>query len=224
MKTLRFLHRELLQIVILALPFALAAAWWNKLPAVVTTHWGIHGQPNGWMPKAPGLLLAPALNVVLCLLLVYLPRIDPRLRGDPAGVSPRYLRVLRIYRYALTTLIAQLALAVILIAAGWRVDVRLIAVNGALALFVVVGNYLGSLQPNYFVGVRTPWTLQDGETWRATHRTTGRVMVFGAVALLAAEFFVSRETETYLLIAYAVVLAAWSLGYSAWFFQRRRLA
>ena len=224
MKIRRFLHRELLQIVILTLPFALAAAWWNKLPAVVATHWGVHGQPNGWMPKVPGLLLAPVLNVALCLLMAYLPKIDPRLRRNPAGVSARYLRVLRIYRYALTTLLAQVALAVIALAAGWRVDIGLISVNGVLALFLVIGNFMGNLQPNRFVGARTPWTLQDDETWRATHRTTGRLMVFGALALLVAEFFVGREVEFYLLMAFVAVLAVWTLGYSAWFFQRRRLA
>ena len=224
MKTLRFLHRELLQIILLALPFVLAAAWWNKIPPVVATHWGLHGQPDSWMPKAPGLLLAPVLNVALCLLLAFLPRIDPRLRGNPAADSARYHRILRVYRYALTTFIAAVATAVIAVAAGWRVDMGLLAVNGTLVLFAVIGNFLGNLQPNYFVGCRTPWTLQDGDTWRATHRTTGRLMVFGAVALLVAEFFVRREAGVYLFIAYAVGLGAWSLGYSAWFFQRRRLA
>ena len=190
----------------------------------MVTHWGLHGQPNGWMPKAPGLLLAPVLNAGLCLLLAFLPRIDPRLRGNPVADTARYRRILRVYRYAITAFIAAVAMAVIAVAAGWRVDISLLAVDGTLVLFAVIGNFLGNLEPNYFVGCRTPWTLQDGDTWRATHRTTGRFMVFGAVALLVAKFFVSREVGVYLLIMYGVGLAAWSLGYSAWFFQRRRLA
>ena len=224
MKTLRFLRRELLQILILALPFALAAAWWNKCPPVVVTHWDLHNQPDGWMPKGRGLLLAPVFNVGFCLLLALLPTIDPRLRGNPAADSARYRRILRVYRYALTMFFAAVAVSVIAVAAGWRVDIGLLAVNGSLALFAVTGNFFGNLQPNYFVGCRTPWTLQDGDTWRATHRTTGRLMVFGAVALLVAEFFVSREAALYLLIAYTVGLGAWSFGYSAWFFQRRSAA
>ena len=224
MKTLRFLRRELLQVLLLLLPFALAAAWWNRVPPVVVTHWGIHGQPNGWMPKVPGLLLAPALNVGICLLLAFLPTIDPRLRGNPASDSARYRRVLRVYRYGITAFLAVLAVAIIAIAAGWRIDMGRLAFNGALVFMAVAGNFMGNLQPNYFVGCRTPWTLQDGDTWRATHRTTGRLMFFGAVALLAVQFFVTREVQSYLLIAYVVGVAGWSLGYSAWFFQRRRLA
>ena len=208
----------------LGLPFVLAAAWWDKVPPVVATHWNIHGQPNGSMPKVPGLLLAPAINVALCLLLAFLPQIDPRLRGNPAADSARYRRVLRVYRLGVTALVAVAAAALIATAAGWRIDMGQLAFNGTLALMAVAGNFLGNLHPNYFIGCRTPWTLQDGDTWRATHRTTGRLMFFGAVALLGVQFFVAREVQNYLLVAYAVGIAAWSLGYSAWFFQRRRLA
>ncbi len=224
MKMLRFLRRELLQAILLLLPFALAAAWWDKIPPVVATHWNLHGQPNSWMPKAPGLLLAPAINVALCLLLAFLPRIDPRLSRDPAADSTRYRRVLRVYRYSVTTLLAVVAVAVIAIAAGWRIDMGGLAFNGGLALMAVAGNFMGNLPPNYFVGCRTPWTLQDGDTWRATHRTTGRLLFFGAVALLAVQFFVSREVQGYSFMAYVLGITAWSLGYSAWFFQRRRMA
>ncbi len=224
MKTLRFLRREFLQVILLVLPFVLAAAWWNKIPPVVATHWNIHGQPNGSMPKAPGLLLAPVINVALCLLLAFLPQIDPRLRDNPAADSPRYRRVLRVYRYGVTALVALMSVAIIAIAAGWRLDMGRLAFNGVLALMALAGNYMGNLQPNYFAGCRTPWTLQDGDTWRATHRTTGRLMFFGAVALLAVQFFVAREVQAYLLIAYFVAFVGWSLGYSLWYFQRRRLA
>ncbi len=221
---LRFLRREFLQIILLILPFVLAAAWWDKIPPVVATHWNIHGRPNGWMHKAPGLLLVPAINVVMCLLLAFLPWIDPRLRGNPAADSTRYRRVLRVYRYSITALLALMAAAIIAIAAGWQIDMGRLAFNGVLGLMAVAGNFMGNLQPNYFVGCRTPWTLQDGDTWRATHRTTGRLMFFGAAALLLIQFFVTREVQSYLLIAYVVGITAWSLGYSAWFFQRRRLA
>ncbi len=224
MKTLRFLRRESIQLTLLVLPFVLAAAWWDKIPAVVATHWNVHGQPNGSMPKVPGLLLAPVINVALCLLLAFLPQIDPRLRGNPAAASARYRRVLRVYRYGVTGLVAVVAVALIAIAAGWRLDMGRVAFNGVLALMAVAGNFLGNLPPNYFVGCRTPWTLQDGDTWRATHRTTGRLMFFGAAALLLIQFFVTREVQSYLLVAYVVGIATWGLGYSAWFFQRQRLA
>lgn len=222
MSILRSLRKESVQILLLTLPFALAAAWWNKIPATVVTHWGIHGQPNGWMPKGPGILLLPVLNVGMCLLIAFLPRIDPRLRRNPEANTARQRRLWRTLRYIITGFLGLMALALIAIAAGWHVNMGRLCCNAALILCAGMGNFLGNLEPNYLMGIRTPWTLEDADTWRATHRTVGRWMVFSAVALLAAGFFVSDLAQVVLLMAYVIGLGIGSLGYSAWYFQRRR--
>lgn len=224
MKTLPALRRFLPQILLLAFPFLFAAAWWDKLPPTVPTHWGIHGTPDGWMPKLPGLLGVPLLNVGLCGLLAGLPWIDPRLRRDPAARNPNYLRPLRRCRYALTGFVALAACAIIGKAAGWSFDIGRLVHNGLLVVLAIVGNYFGNLQPNYFFGVRTPWTLEDPATWRATHRVVGRFMVFGALTLLAVGPLVSTAVQAGLLVAFVLVLGLGSLGYSAWFFRQQRLA
>ena len=222
MKTLVFLKRELVQILLLALPFAFAAACWNKMPPVVATHWGIDGQPDGWMPKAPGVLLVPVLNVGLCALIVFLPGIDPRLRRNPDANNARQRRLRRTLRYALSAFLSLLSMMIIAIAAGWPVNVGNVCYYSLLTLFAVIGNFFGNLEPNYLVGIRTPWTLEDPGTWRATHRLIGRWMTFGAVALLAVGIFAPPFTRMVLLVAYPLAMAIWSLGYSAWFFHRRR--
>ena len=224
MKLIPWLRKELPQILLLALPFALAAAWWDKIPAVVVTHWGIHGRPNGWMPKAPGLLLLPLLNVGMGVLIAFLPRIDPRLRRNSEANTTRQRRLWRTLRYIITGFISLMALAVIAIAAGWHLNMGRLCCNAALVLCAGMGNFLGNLEPNYLMGIRTPWTLEDADTWRATHRMVGRWMVFGAAALLAVGFFVSDVVQVGLLMAYMAGLGIGSLGYSAWYFNRRRAA
>ena len=219
MKTPFHLKKEVLQIILLALPFALAAAWWDRIPATIVTHWDLHGRPDGWMPKLPGLLSLPLVNIGLCLLFASIPWLDPRLRRDPASATARYLQTLRWWRYALTTFFTMLAVAVIAIAAGWHIDIGRLACNGAFGLFAVVGNILGRLQPNYFMGIRTPWTLEDATTWRATHRLGGRLMLFGSVTLLAVGLFVSNGVLLGLLFAFLASLGVWSLWYSAWFYR-----
>ena len=83
-----------------------------------------------------------------------------------------------------------------------------------LVFFVVLGNYLGNLRPNYFVGIRTPWTLENPETWRATHRLGGRLMFFGALILLVAQFFLSESVFGLLFVVSILSLAAWGFVYS----------
>ena len=222
MKTLRWLRNEWFQILLLALPFAVAAAWWNKIPPMVVSHWNIHNQPDGWMAKGLGLLLLPVGNIGIAALLFFVPLIDPRLRRHPDTYTLRQHRLWRLYRYALTAFFTAIALALIVIAAGWPLDMGRVCCNAAFVLFAAMGNFLGNLEPNYLLGIRTPWTLEDPGTWRATHRLGGRLMTLGAVALLAVGFFVSDMTQVILLLAFALGLGAWSIGYSAWFFQRRR--
>ena len=187
---------------------------------MVATHWNLHGQPTGWMSKTPGLLSAPLLNVGLCLLLTFLPQIDPRLRRDPAASTARYRRTLRWCRYALTTFLAAVSVAIIAIAAGWPIEMPRLIFNGMLLLVIVIGNLSGNLPPNYLMGIRTPWTLEDAATWRATHRVSGRLMVFGGLALLVVGQIVPAPKQILLLIGFFLVLIIHGLGYSAWFYQR----
>ena len=160
--------------------------------------------------------------LTLCLLLAALPLIDPRLRRDPAASTARYRRILRWCRLAVTAFFAVLAVTILAVAVGWPVDVGRIACDGALVMLAVVGNFMGGLQPNYLMGLRTPWTLEDAATWRATHRVGGRVLVFGSAVLLVPGWFVPDAVLLGLLLAFVVGVGFGSLGYSAWFFPRMR--
>ena len=221
---LRLLRHEWLQIVLLAVPFVLAAAWWNKLPANVATHWDIHNRPNGWMPKAPGLLLLPVLNIIPCVIIAWVPRIDPRLRRRGSATELGQRRAWRGFRLGFSAFMTAISLMIIVTAAGWRMDIGRVCFSGTFLLLAVIGNYLANLEPNYLMGIRTPWTLEDPATWRATHRLGSRLIVFGSLALLIVGFFVSSLVQLGLLIGFALVLAVWSLGYSAWFYQTHRAA
>ena len=121
---------------------------------------------------------------------------------------------------AFTAFFTLLALAIIAVAAGWHVDTGRLACDGALVMLAVLGNILGKLQPSYLMGIRTPWTLKDVATWRATHRLGGRLMLFGSVALLVVGFFTSSVVLFGWLCVFLVGLGIWSLWYSAWFYRR----
>ena len=187
---------------------------------MVVTHWDLHGRPNSWMPKLPGVLVAPVFNVGLCLLLAWIPRLDPRLRHDPAAHTARYRQTLRVVRLALTGFLVMAASIVIAVAAGWQLNINGLIYYGTLALLAMLGNFFSRLQPSYLLGIRTPWTLEDDATWRATHRFAGRLMVFGALALLAVGPFVATVAQATLLVAFVLALACASMVYSLWYYHR----
>jgi uncharacterized membrane protein len=65
--------------------------------------------------------------------------------------------------------------------------------NGMLILFLIIGNFMGNLRPNSFAGIRTPWTLGDPEIWRTTHRIAARMVFYGSLGLLLAQWLLSGE-------------------------------
>ena len=75
---------------------------------------------------------------------------------------------------------------------------------GITVLFLGLGNYLASVQPNYFIGIRTPWTLEDPEIWKKTHRMAGRLWVVSCCVLLVLWLLLS--TLVFHIVFYIVLL------------------
>lgn len=164
------------------------------------------------------MLLLPATNVLAYLLLLFLPRLDPRMRKNPAEYE-KTLAVFGIVRLTFVAFFAFFSGLQIAAAMGLPVDVVRLTINGVLVLFLIMGNFFGNLRPNYFIGVRTPWTLESPETWRATHRVCGRMMVFGSLLLLLFQFAVPNFVL--LAMVFFVGLAVWGYGYSWWHYRNQ---
>ena len=172
---------ELPLLLLLAGMFVLAAVSWSTAPDRIPVHWGLTGEADRWGGKAEGLLMLPVLAVVIYLLLLFLPRIDPG-RANYARFAGAYYAV----RTAVIVLFAAIYGMTHLVIRGVRVDVP--AVVGILvgAIFFLYGSVLGKIRPNWFFGVRTPWTISSKVAWTKTHRLAGWVFILGGIAVMAA--------------------------------------
>ncbi|MFZ1220865.1 MAG: SdpI family protein [Chthoniobacterales bacterium] len=200
-----------LEAVLLIAPLVALLMVWNNLPARVPIHWNLRGEIDGWGSKA-SLLLIPLTNIGIIVLLHILPWFDPKL-GRTAGGQGRMQSGLGIIRLALAGFFGVFFWMLIAAALGHPVAGRIVP-SATLLLLAIIGNYSANLRPNYFVGIRTPWTLESPETWRATHRLGGRLMFFSSVLLLVLQFFISESTLIILIVALVIFLAAWALWYS----------
>jgi uncharacterized membrane protein len=177
--------RPLAVAAILAITVMLvAAAWgWGQVPAgtQVPIHWGIDGQPDGFAPKEVGFFLLPALAAGVTVLLMLLPRFEPR--------SANLVRSSSAYRQvgiAMLVVVTVIQLTTVLAAAGRPVNVSLVVGLTIGGLFVVLGNVLGKVRSNFIFGVRTPWTLASDRSWNKTHRLVGRLFVLLGLAVVVA--------------------------------------
>jgi uncharacterized membrane protein len=170
---------ELAQWLILA-GIVLVTLWaWPRVPDQVPVHWNAAGQIDRYGGKAEGLLLVPALAFGFYALFLVLPRLDPG-RASYA----RFGRAYGIIRVAFLALMAVVQVVIVAAALGSPVNTSRIIIVAVGGLFALLGSVLGQIRPNWFVGIRTPWTLSSVRSWDATHRLGGRVFV--AVGLAAA--------------------------------------
>jgi uncharacterized membrane protein len=197
---------------LLVAPLAALVTLWKDLPDRVPVHWNLRGQIDGWGSK-PSLLVMPLASLVTIGLLHFLPRIDPKLRRAPGGHG-RMENALGILRLALVAFFGAIFCMQVATALGHPVPASRIVPASTLLLLAIFGNYLSNLRPNYFAGIRTPWTLESPATWRATHRLGGRLLFFGSIALLILEFLISENVFFILFMTSVLLLVAWAFWYS----------
>jgi uncharacterized membrane protein len=176
--------REWLQILILAAPFCVAAALWNKLPDPMPSHWGINGQVDGYASKPVAALLLPCINLAFTALMMVLPRIDPKFARYDEETKASLRRTFAAMRLAVTLYLSFLALVVVVTPLYPAIRIPTVIGSGAGLLLMVLGNLMTKLRPNWFFGIRTRWTLESRDIWIKTHRLGGRLMMAGGVCIL----------------------------------------
>jgi uncharacterized membrane protein len=162
---------------------ALTAALHSSLPAVIPTHFDLHGVPNGWMPRAVGAWLLPATAAGVAALLRFGPLLLPsawRARLEQSPTAP------------IVTLLVALfgALQCVILYAALARPLSLgIVINSILAVFwVALGLWFPRVRRNPWIGVRTPWSLSSDENWARTHRFAGYSFTLGGIVALLCTF------------------------------------
>jgi immunity protein, SdpI family len=183
-----------------------------KLPVRVVMHFNAAGEPNGYGSRLDAVLLLPLVMLGLRVLFAVLPRIDPR-RDNYARFGDTYW--LLVNGLLLFLGVVHVALLAYALGVPLRID-RVIAAGWGV-LLVMLGSYLGRVEPNWFVGIRTPWTLSSEQVWQRTHRVGGRiVLVGGALCVLTVLLPTAAALPVLAGVTVAVALLPVVLSYAWW--------
>jgi len=196
---MKHLTREIPMLILTLLPIAVLYYFWSAMPASIPLHYGIDGQPDRFGNKETLQWFIPVTTLLLYAVLWAVPYIDPKKRISPDQRS--YLIVRLILTGFLCLTLTGYLLSLIQI---WNFDM---AVAVTLMIFLMVlRNYLPTLKQNYFVGIRTPWTLHNEQVWMQTHRFSGRLWV--TVGLAGMLWVLLAPASPILTIALGAVGAA----------------
>jgi uncharacterized membrane protein len=197
----------LLCLVLVAAACAATMYAWPMLPERVPVHWNIDGVVNGYGPRAALWLLGPGLISLMALCGVLLPRISPR-RFDMSGFEPTYYYLCGVVACMLAYVYALTLVAVL----HGAVPMQKTVPAGVFILLILIGNPMGKVRRNFFMGIRTPWTLASERVWYATHRLAAKLMVAsGLLGLFALWLGVPHWALLALMLAWALLSAGYSL-------------
>ncbi len=153
----------------------------GDLPPMVASHWNAAGEPNGTSSRSLIVVMLPLIGLGLGVLLAFVPRLDPKRGNFPLHADAWWLLTNVIVAFT-----ALLHLALIGNALGWGISVTMVIGVGIGALMMVLGNFLSRVRQNWFLGIRTPWTLSSERSWRQTHRLGGRLLLLGGLLVLVS--------------------------------------
>ena len=188
---------------------ALAAyiTWsYSALPDPMPTHWNAAGQADDYTPKAAGAAILAAVPLFTMLIFKIIPAISPH-----GFRTESFTGVLNALMTASVVFGCVISIAAIRAALGAEHNMSTIVMVAVGALFMVMGNFLGKVRKNFFLGIRTPWTLASDEVWAKTHRLAGWCFVIaGAIMAIGAVTGPRMEWVIFTVVMIALVPVVYS--------------
>lgn len=204
--------RKWIPVLIVLIAVVASAIVYPQLPERVPTHWSRTGEITGWSSRFWGAWMMPLVLAGTWLLMRILPHIDPR--GDNyANFRGSYETII----IAVMLLLLGAHVLVLESATGRAISFERLVPAGVGLMFIVMGAVLPRLHPNWFVGIRTPWTLSSDLSWRETHRVGGYLFIaVGAITLLAAVVVPALTFKILLGTALMMVVFLFAYSYIVW--------
>lgn len=212
------LRNELPLISIALLPIIYLAFIWNQLPDKVPLHWNVKGEIDWYGDKTDLLLISIFLPLLTYLIFLVIPIIDPKNKIKNMGNKFQTIKVL------LTSFISILTLFIIYSAkAQDSTNINyLVLLIGTLYIFM--GNYFKTIRANYFLGIRTPWTLESEFVWKETHKFGGVLWLIGGFLVVISSLIFESQTNFTIFIVITGIIAFVPIIYSYFIFQKEKRA
>lgn len=175
---------ELIILGIIFLSFIVGIYFYPQMPEKVASHWNIRGEADDYMSKFWGLFLMPFISIGLFLLFIAIPKIDPLKEN-----IEKFRNYFDGFIISITAFLFYIYLLTILWNIGIKFNMTVLLAPAFGILFYCMGTLIENTKRNWFIGIRTPWTLSNDKVWARTHKVGGSLFrISGMIALLALLF------------------------------------
>jgi len=198
--------------IIVFLSFAATAYFYPQLPDQMATHWNTQGEPDGHMSKLWGSFLVPGMSLGFLVLFIFLPKIDP-LKSNYRFFGKYYHFVVVL----IMTFLLYIHTMVLMANSGYSLNMTYMVVGPLSIFFILIGYAMTKTKRNWFMGIRTPWTLNSDYVWKKTHDLGGKLFgLYGAfliIILFLGDFMVDYLVYVILVPVIFIVISTFVYSY-----------
>ncbi|CAM3852083.1 SdpI family protein [Mesobacillus zeae] len=195
------MKKHLFPLILIILSAAVWLAVYSRLPAQIPTHWNFSGEADDYATKLNAMISQLGIMVLIYGTMAFLPKVDPR-KANYRYFSKSYAIIMN----AMLAIFFLLNLLVLFNALGVSVPMSTVVPAVIGLLFIILGNYFQRVRSNFFIGIRTPWTLSSENVWKKTHRLSGKLFFAGGVVMLLAVFLPEGPQEAVIITVITVIL------------------
>ena len=209
---MRTIKKDALLYLIMSAPFAYLFIVWKKLPLKIPMHWNYKGEIDKFGSKEELIILILILPILTYLIFTLTPLIDPKKKiktNDKKFIDLKNLTV---------TLMSVLACGIIYMANNENNPSFILVILGLF--FIIIGNYLKTIQPNYFIGIKTPWTIQNEIVWKKTHELAGKIWFTGGIIMILTNFILPTAQAFMVALVAISIMVIVPLIYSFFIFKK----
>ncbi|PDY46493.1 SdpI family protein [Bacillus pseudomycoides] len=184
-------------------------AWvisWPHLPNTIATHWS-GGTADGFSSKLTGMMSMVGIMIGCYVFL---------------NVLQKFSKALMMINNSLLVVLFIGNIDIITNGLGYKLFINRVPELLVGILFLIIGNYLPQCKPNFFVGMRNPWTLSNEEVWRKTHRFSGKVFVALGLMMIVS-IVVPASWRSYMMLTMILVAVVLTNGYSYILYKKEQL-
>ena len=189
------------------LSFILSIYFYPQVPEQMATHWNSQGEVDGYMSKLWGLFFMPLVITGLVIMLMVIPRIDPKKEN-----IVKFREYYDGFIVILILFMVAVHLQILLWNTGIKISPNAVLPLGIGLLFYYIGILTENAERNWFIGIRTPWTLSSDRVWKRTNRLAGKLFRIAGIAAIFGAFF--PEFAIYFILVPVIFVAGFTVVYS----------
>ncbi len=174
----------ILSLLIILASFLVGYFLYPQMPDRMASHWNGLGQVDGYMSKALALFIMPVLSLIMLFGMVFIPKLDPLKKN---------VKKFEEYYHGFMLGMVAFLFYIYLLSIFWNLGIKFSMIRSLVPAFAILFFYCGVLmekaKQNWFIGIKTAWTLSNEEVWDKTHKLGGKLFKLSAVISLIGLFF-----------------------------------